>query len=92
MRGITQPLTSCKRIQSYLSESCPSHRKTALNFAGRANLLVKRELGKAARRSSRWQPRLIYLGCIVTVNELLEIFVSVPPKVAEPVVENAPAC
>lgn len=26
------------------------------------------------------------------MNELLEIFVSVPPKVAEPVVENTPAC
>jgi len=29
---------------------------------------------------------------MVTVNELLEIFVSVPPKVAEPVLENIPAC
>ena len=26
------------------------------------------------------------------MNKLLEIFVSVPPKVAEPVVENTPAC
>ena len=38
--------------------------------------------------AARW----VYLGLIVTVNELLEIFVSVPPKVAEPVVENTPAC
>src|ERR1041385_9500756 len=29
---------------------------------------------------------------MVTLNELLEIFVSVPPKVAEPVLENIPAC
>ena len=29
---------------------------------------------------------------MVTVNELLEVFVSVPPKVADPVVENVPAC
>ncbi len=33
----------------------------------------------------------VYLGRIVTVNELLEIWVSVPPKVAEPVAENVPA-
>lgn len=38
--------------------------------------------------AARW----FYLGLMVTVNELLEIFVSVPPKVAEPVVENVPAC
>src|SRR5215472_15850113 len=36
--------------------------------------------------------RTSYLGLMVTVNELLEIFVSVPPKVAEPVLENIPAC
>lgn len=29
---------------------------------------------------------------MVTVNELLEVFVSVPPKVAEPVVEISPVC
>ena len=52
---------------------------------------VKSGLEKAANHScigSLWA----YLGLMVTVNELLEIFVSVPPKVAEPVVENIPAC
>ena len=47
---------------------------------------------QAARRWSALAARLVYLGLMVTENELLEIFVSVPPKVAEPVVENVPAC
>ena len=33
----------------------------------------------------------VYLGRMVTVNELLAVFVSVPPNVAEPVVEKVPA-
>lgn len=33
-----------------------------------------------------------YLGLMVTVNELLEMFVSVPPKLDDPVAEKTPAC
>ena len=50
------------------------------------------QLRRKAANDCPLAARGFYLGWIVTVNELLEMFVSVPPKVAEPVVENAPAC
>ena len=48
--------------------------------------------GTGCQNASTLAALLGYLGCMVTVNELLEVFVSVPPKVAEPVVEIAPVC
>src|SRR5215472_2145954 len=41
---------------------------------------------------ARRQPGSSYLGLMVTVNELLEMFVSLPLKLPEPVAEKTPAC
>ena|SRR5215831_17033025 len=61
------------------------------NSADREGLISVAEV-QAASHKNNWQPDQVYLGLMVTVNELLEMFVSVPPNVAEPVVENVPAC
>jgi hypothetical protein len=67
-------------------------RKSKLIVGPEKSCVVLAGVMRAARMLCTLAARLAYLGCMVTVNELLEVLVSVPPKVAEPVVEMSPVC
>ena len=61
-------------------------------FAGRQNCLrLGPSLRSGCQTLSTSGSQVSYLGFRVTVNALLEMFVSLPPKLAEPVLENVPA-